>query len=135
MLLYILFLIPSSSLSSIIGVIALVVRLLFDFLFNTSTSASSISSRISFVLKTNLLLIATRFSFLYSLYTYNSSLALVSSFYKRAFSKVILSKATPNRSIYYFIGVSRVEEQIIELTSNIASYSSILSSSELSSRE
>jgi hypothetical protein len=48
---------------------------------------------------------------------------------------VVLSKAAPNRSIYCFIGVLRVEEQTILLTSNIASYSSIPSGGELSSRE
>jgi hypothetical protein len=51
------------------------------------------------------------------------------------FSKVVLSKATSKRSIYYLIGVSRVEERIIEFTSDIASRSSVPSSSELSSRE
>jgi hypothetical protein len=51
------------------------------------------------------------------------------------FSKVVLSKATPKRSIYCLIGVSRVEERIIEFTSDIASRSSVPSSSELSSRE
>jgi hypothetical protein len=51
------------------------------------------------------------------------------------FSKVVLSKATSKRSIYCLIGVSRVEERIIEFTSDIASRSSVLSSSELSSRE
>jgi hypothetical protein len=51
------------------------------------------------------------------------------------FSEVILSKAAPNCSIYCFIGVLRVEERIIELASDIASYSSIPSSDELSSRE
>jgi hypothetical protein len=48
---------------------------------------------------------------------------------------VFLSKATSKRSIYYLIGVSRVEERIIEFTSDIASRSSVPSSSELSSRE
>ena len=127
--------IPSSSSSSISGVIALVVRLFFGFLFDASTSASSTSSRISFVLKTNFPLTATRFPFLRSLYTYNSSLALVSSFLKRAFSEVVLSKAAPDRSIYRFTGISRVEERTIELTSDVASRSSVPSSSELSSRE
>jgi hypothetical protein len=76
-----------------------------------------------------------RFPFLRSLRTRNSSLASLSSFRKRAFSKVVLSKAAPNRSIYRFIGVLRVEERTIELTSDVASYSSIPSSDELSSRE
>ena len=132
---YILSSIPSYPSSSISGVVAYIIRPFFDFPFDTSASASSTSPRISFVLKINLPLIATRFPFFRSLRTYNSSLALVSSFYKRAFSKLILSKATPNRSIYCFIGVSRVEERMIEFTSDVASYSSILSSSELSSRE
>jgi hypothetical protein len=101
---------------------------LFDFPFDASTSAFSTSSRISFVLKTN-------FPFLRSLYTYKSSLASVSSFYKSAFLEVVLSKANPDYSIYYFIGVSRIEEQTIVLTSDIASYNSIPSGSELSSRE
>jgi hypothetical protein len=51
------------------------------------------------------------------------------------FSEVVLSRANPNRSIYRFIGVSRVEERIIELTSDIALRSSIPSGGELSSRE
>jgi hypothetical protein len=67
--------------------------------------------------------------------TYSSYLNLVFSFHKRAFSEAVLSRADPDRSIYRFIGVSRVEEQTIELTSDIASYSSIPSSSELSRRE
>ena len=127
--------IPSSSSSSITGVVALVVRLPFDFPFDASTSASSTSSRISFVLKTNFPLIATRFPFLRSLRTRNSSLNSVFSFRKRVFSEVILSKAAPNRSIYYFIGVSILEVRTILLTSDVASYSSVPSSSELSSRE
>jgi len=110
LLLYILSLIPSSPLSSILGVVALVVCFFFNFLFNASTSASLISLRISFILKTNFPLIAIRFPFLHSLHTYSSSLNLVFSFYKRAFSKVVLLKAAPNYSIYYFIGVLRVEE-------------------------
>jgi hypothetical protein len=125
----------SSSSSLISGVIALVFRFFLDFPFDTSTSASSISSRISFILKTNFLLTATRFPFLRSLRTYNSSLASVSSLRKRVFSKVVLSKATPKRLIYRLIGVSRVEERIIEFTSDIACYSSVPSSGELSSRE
>jgi hypothetical protein len=76
-----------------------------------------------------------RLPFLYSLYTYSSSLNSVFSFYKRAFLEAILSRADPDRSIYCFIGVSRVEEQTIELTSDIASRSSVPISSELSSRE
>jgi hypothetical protein len=75
------------------------------------------------------------FPFLRSLYTRKSSLALVSSFRKRVISEVVLSKATPTRSIYCFIGVSRVEERTIELTSDVASYSSVPSGGELSSRE
>jgi hypothetical protein len=114
-------------LSSISGVIALVIRLFLDFPFDTSTSTSLTSSRISFN--------CYALPFLRSLYTYKSSLASVSSFYKRATSEVVLSKATPTRSIYRFIGVSRVEERTIELTSDIASYSSVPSSSKLSSRE
>jgi hypothetical protein len=132
---HILFSIPSSSSSSISGVIALVIRFFFDFPFNVSASTSSISSRISFVLKTNFPLIATRFPFLRSLRTYKSSLALVSSFYKRAFSEIVLLRADSDYSIYRFIGVIRVEERTIELTSDVASYSSISFSSELSSRE
>jgi hypothetical protein len=107
---YILFSIPCSSLLSILRVVALIIRLFFDFPFDTSTSASLISSRISFVLKTNFALTTTRFPFLHSLYTYKSSLALVSSFYKRATLEVVLSKATFTYSLYCFIGVSRVEE-------------------------
>jgi hypothetical protein len=126
---------PTVTLSSILGVIALIIRLFFDFPFNASTSTSSTSLRISFVLKTYLLLNAICFPFLYSLYTYNSSLNLVFSFYKRVMLEVVLSKATPTCLIYYFIGVLRVEERTIELTSDNASSSSIPSSSELSSRE
>jgi hypothetical protein len=133
--LYISSLIPSSSSSSISGVVTLINRFFLNFPFDTSTSTSLISSRISFILKTNFPLTATRFPFLYSLRTYSSSLNLVFSFLRRAFSKVVLSRATPNRSIYCFIGVSSIEERIIELTSDIASYSSIPSGSELSSRE
>jgi hypothetical protein len=132
---YILSSISSSSSSSISGVIALIIRLFFNFPFDTSTSTSLISSRISFILKTNFSLIAIYFPFLCSLRTYNSSLASVSSFRKRVFSEVVLLRANSNYSIYYFIGVSRVEERIIELTSDIASYSSIPSGGELSSRE
>jgi hypothetical protein len=47
----------------------------------------------------------------------------------------MLSKAAPNRSINRFIGVSSVEERTIELTSDVASRSSVPSSGELSSRE
>jgi hypothetical protein len=123
---------PSSS-SSISGVIAFVVRFFFVFLFDTSASASSTTSRISYVLKTNFPLIATRFPFLRSLC--NSSLYSVFSFRKRAFLDVILSKAAPDRSIYRFIGVSRVDERTIELTSEVAYRNSIPSGGELSSRE
>jgi len=132
---YILSSIPSSSLSTISGVVALVIRLFFDFPFDASASASSISSRISFVLKTNFPLIATRFPFLRSLRTYSSSLNSVFSFCKRVFSEVVLSKASPDRLIYHFIGVSRLEERMILLISDVASRSSIPSSGELSSRE
>jgi hypothetical protein len=59
----------------------------------------------------------------------------VFSFYRRATSNTILSKATLDRSIYCFIGVLRVDKRTIELTSKVAYYNSILSSSELSSRE
>jgi hypothetical protein len=51
------------------------------------------------------------------------------------FLDVVLSKAASNCSIYYFIGVLRVEERTILLTSDIASCNSVPSSSELSSRE
>jgi hypothetical protein len=83
----------------------------------------------------NFPLIATYFPFFRSLRTYNSSLASISSLYKRVFLEEVLSKAAPNRSIYCFIGVSRVEERTILLTSEVASYCSVPSSSELSSRE
>jgi hypothetical protein len=76
-----------------------------------------------------------RFPFFRSLRTYNSSLASISSLRKRVFSEEVLLKAAPDRSIYRFTGVSRVEERTILLTSEVASYSSIPSSSELSSRE
>jgi len=128
-------LISSSSLSSILGVIALIVCLFFDFPFDASTSTSLTSLRVSFVLKTNFPFTAMRFPFLHSLCTCNSSLNLVFSFYKRVTLEVVLLKATPTCLIYYFIGVLRVEEQTIELTSNIASYSSVPSGSKLSSRE
>ena len=75
------------------------------------------------------------FPFLRSLRTCNSSLYLVFSFYKRTFLDIILLKATSNYLIYYFIGVLRVEEQTILLTSNVASCNSVPSGSELSSRE
>ena len=51
------------------------------------------------------------------------------------FSDIVLLKATSNYLIYYFIGVSRVEEQTILLTSNVTSCNLVPSSSELSSRE
>jgi hypothetical protein len=51
------------------------------------------------------------------------------------FSEVVLSRANPDRSIYCFIGVSRIEERTIELTSDVTLRSSIPSGSELSSRE
>ena len=132
---YILSSIPSSSSSSISGVITFVVRLFLDFPFDTSTSAFLTTSRISFVLKTNFPLIATRFPFLRSLRTRDSSLYSAFSFRRRATSDTILSKAAPNRLIYCFIGVSRVDEQTIEFTSKVASYNSVPSSGELSSRE
>jgi hypothetical protein len=91
--------------------------------------------RISYILKTNFPLIAIHFPFLRSLCNYNSSLYSAFSFYKRAFSEVVLLKATPNCSIYYFTGVSRVEERTILLTSDVASYRSIPSGGELSSGE
>jgi hypothetical protein len=75
------------------------------------------------------------FPFLRSLCTCSSSLASVSSLRKRAFSEEILSKAAPDRLIYRFIGVSRVEERTIVLTSEVASYNSVPSRGELSSRE
>ena len=132
---YILSLIPSSSSSSISGVITFVVRLFLDFPFDTSTSAFLTTSRISFVLKTNFPLIATRFPFLRSLRTRDSSLYSAFSFRRRATSDTILSKAAPDRSIYRFIGVSRVDERTIELTSEVAYRNSVPSGSELSSRE
>jgi hypothetical protein len=128
-------LILSSSSSSILGVVAFVVRLFFAFPFDASASDFSTSLRISCVLKTNFPLIAMRFPFLRSLRTRNSSLYSAFSFRKRAFSKVVLSRADPDRSIYCFTGVSRVEERTILLTSNVASLSSVPSGGELSSRE
>jgi hypothetical protein len=125
----------SSSSSSILEIIALTIRLFFNIPFYASASTFSISSRISFVLNTNFPLITTRFPFLRSLRTLNSSLYSAISFYRRAFSEIVLLTAAPNYSIYRFIGVSRVEERIIELTSDVASYSSVPSSSELSSRK
>jgi hypothetical protein len=127
--------ISSSSSSSILGVVAFIVRLFFAFPFDASASASSTSLRILCILKTNFPLIAIRFPFLCSLCNCNSSLYLAFSFRKRAFSEVVLSKAAPDRLIYCFIGVSRVEERTILSTSDVASYSSIPSGSELSSRE
>jgi hypothetical protein len=116
-------------------VIALVVRLFFDFPFDASASPSSTSSSISFVLKTNLLFNATRFPFLRSLRNRKSSLNSAFSFRKRVFSEVVLSKVAPDRSIYRFTGVSRVEERTMELTSDVASRSSVPSGGGLSSRE
>jgi len=127
--------ISSSPSSSISGVIAFVVRFFFIFLFDASASASSTSSRISYILKTNFSLIATRFPFLRSLRTRNSSLYSAFSFRKRAFLDIVLSRADPDRLIYRFTGVSRVEERTILLTSDVASYSSVPSGGELSSRE
>jgi hypothetical protein len=48
--------------------------------------------------------------------------------------KLILT-ATPDRSIYRFMGVSKVKERTIVLTSEVASYNSVPSRGELSSRE
>jgi hypothetical protein len=93
------------------------------------------SLSISCILKTNFSLIAICFPFLRSLCTYNSSLYLAFSFYKRAFLDVVLLRANSNRLIYYFIGALRVEERTILLTSDITSYSSIPFSSKLSSRK
>jgi hypothetical protein len=76
-----------------------------------------------------------RFPFLRSLRTRSSSLASVSSLRKRAFSEEVLSKAAPDRSIYRFTGVSRVEERTIVLTSEVTSRNSVPSGGELSSRE
>ena len=129
------FSISSSSSSSISGVIAFVIRLFFVFFFNASASASSTSSRISYVLKTNFPFIATRFPFLRSLCTYNSSLASAISFRKSVFSEVVLSNAAPDYLIYRFTGVSRVEERTIVLTSDVACRNSVPSGGELSSRE
>jgi len=125
----------SSSSSPISGVTALVVRLFFVFLFDNSFSASSTSSRISFLLKTNFPAIATRFPSLRSLRTRKSSLALLTSFRKRAISADVLSSGAPDRSIYRFTGVSRLEERTIVLTSDVACRSSVPSGGELSSRE
>jgi hypothetical protein len=127
--------ISSSSSSPISGVVALAVRLFFAFLFDASASAFSTTSSISCVLKTNFPLIATRFPFLRSLRTLNSSLYSAFSFRRRAFSDVVLSKAAPDRSIYRFTGVSRVDERTIELTSEVAYRNSVPSGGELSSRE
>jgi hypothetical protein len=76
-----------------------------------------------------------RFPFLRSLRTRNSSLYLAFSFRKRAFSDIVLLRADPDCLIYRFTGVSRVEEQTILLTSDVASRSSVPSGGELSSRE
>jgi hypothetical protein len=127
--------ISSSSSSSISGVVAFIVRLFFAFPFDASASTLSTSSSISCVLKTNFPLIATRFPFLRSLRTRNSSLYSAFSFRKRAFLDVVLSRADPDRSIYRFTGVSRVEELTILLTSDVTSRSSVPSGSKLSSRE
>jgi hypothetical protein len=127
--------ISSSSSSSISEIVAFVVRLLFVFFFDASASASSTSSRISYVLKTNFPLIATRFPFLRSLRNRKSSLASLTSFRKRAILADVLLSAAPDRSIYRFTGVSRVEERTILLTSNVTSRSSVPSGGELSSRE
>jgi hypothetical protein len=125
----------SSYSSSISGVVAFVLCLFFAFFFDASTSAFSTTLRISFVLKTNFPLIATRFPFLRSLRTRNSSLYSAVSFRRRAFSKVVLSRADLDRSIYRFTGVSRVEERTILLTSDVACRNSVPSGGELSRRE
>jgi hypothetical protein len=127
--------ISSSSSSLISGVVAFTVRLFFIFLFDASASAFSTISRISYVLKTNFPLTATRFPFLRSLCTRDSSLYSAFSFRRMAFSEVVLSRADPDRSIYRFTGVSRVEERMIELTSEVACRNSVPSGGELSSRE
>jgi hypothetical protein len=127
--------ISSSSSSSISGVVASTVCLSFVFLFDASASAFSTTSRISYILKTNFPLTATRFPFLRSLRTRNSSLYSAFSFRRRAFSKVVLSRADPDLLIYRFIGVSRVEERMIVLTSDVACRNSVPSGGELSSRE
>ena len=76
-----------------------------------------------------------RFPFLRSLRTRDSSLYSAFSFRRRATSDTVLSKATPDRSIYRFTGVSRVDERTIELTSEVAYRNSVPSGGELSSRE
>jgi hypothetical protein len=124
-----------SSSSSISGVIASIVRLFFVFLFDALFSASSTSSRISFLLKTNFSVIAMCFPFLHSLYTCKSFLVLLTSFCKRAISADVLLSVASDRSIYRFIGVSRVEERTILLTSDVACRDSVSSGGELSSRE
>ena len=125
----------SSSSSSISGVVAFTVRLFFAFPFNASASAFSTTSRISYVLKTNFPFIATRFPFLRSLRTRDSSLYSAFSFRRRATLDTVLSKAALDRSIYRFTGVSRVDERTIEFTSKVASRNSVPSGGELSSRE
>jgi len=127
--------IPSSSSLPISELIALRVYLFFAFPFDASASAFSTTSRISCVLKTNFPLIATRFPFLRSLRTRDSSLYSAFSFRRRATSDTVLSKATPDRSIYRFTGVSRVDERTIELTSEVTYRNSVPSGGELSSRE
>lgn len=117
--------ISSSYSSSISEVVALIVRLFFAFPFDASASAFSTSSRSSFILKTNFTFTNTRSHFLRFLRIRDSSLASVSSFRKRVFSEVVLSKATTDRSIYCFKRASRVEERSIELTSSIAPRSSV----------
>ena len=135
LLLDVLLSIPSSFSSSVSEVVAFTIHLFFIFLLNTSASAFSTTLRISYILKMNFPLIAICFPFLYSLRTYNSFLYLVFSFYKRVFLDIVLLKATSNCLIYYFIGVLRVEEWTILLTSNVTSYNLVPSSSKLSSRE
>jgi hypothetical protein len=75
------------------------------------------------------------FPFLRSLRTRRSSLASFTSFRKRAILADVLSSAAPDRSIYRFTGVSRVEERTIVLTSDVAYRNFVPSGGELSSRE
>jgi hypothetical protein len=125
--------IPSSSSSSSPGDEASVVHLFFDFLFDTSASASSTSLRISFMLKKNFPSIATCFPVLLSLYhlrTHNSSLYSAIPFRKRALS------SSRSRSLNLrFTRAPRVEKRTIVLDSEVASYYSVSSSSELSGGE
>jgi hypothetical protein len=125
----------SSTSTSSSGVIRLVWRLFFNFLFVASALAFSTTSRISFVLKTNLPFIVTRFPFLRSLRTRNSSRYSAFSLRRRIFSDCVLSNAAPDRSIYRRIGVSIFEVRRTELTREFASRSSVLLGGELSRSE